>query len=425
MRAAWAVALLAACGGRTGVRLGGASDTADADGSMLGPAAEPVVDGGHAGSVEVCDGIDNDGNGAVDEGCCTVGPWESSVADAAGDVGAYAAMAIDLSDGLHAIYYDLGNQDLRYAVRPAGGAWTATTLDSDGDVGRFASIAVEGGRIHVTYRDSTRKELRYATRAPGGAWTFSTVAAGVDEVPETGAYTSIVARAGQVHIAYSGNTTGADPSFLRHAWLGPGGVWSSETVKTMGSYPSMVLDDASDPRWNTLDIAYTFELRDDSGDVTGTGLSHAAELIGGGGGWMNEVILEHRKVVTTSMALGSGGLHVAYYDADANDLGYATPAARGEWETTVIEASPDNVGYHPSLALDHAGGEHVTYYDAVGRNLRYAYRAPRAGTWQLADVDTHGWVGLYSGLVIDSGDVPHVVYYDVSNHALRYATCRR
>ncbi len=111
------------------------------------------------------------------------------------------AVAVDASDVLHMVYYDLAQGDLIYGTRPPllGGAWNFTPLDQAGDVGKAPSIAIDAlGRPHVSYYDATNQDLRYAA-LDGGSWQRQTV----DSFGNVGTASSIAVNpAGLPLIAY-------------------------------------------------------------------------------------------------------------------------------------------------------------------------------------------------------------------------------
>jgi hypothetical protein len=98
-------------------------------------------------------------------------PREIVETQADGNVGWSASLAVDDRGEQHIVYFDKGNGDLRYAHRAAAtGAWEKTTLDAPGtppDLGRYAAMVVDRSRIlHAVYYDPRSADLQYARRCP-------------------------------------------------------------------------------------------------------------------------------------------------------------------------------------------------------------------------------------------------------------------
>lgn len=136
-------------------------------------------------------------------------------------VGAYTSIAVDSLGRPHIAYYDITNQDLRYAYWDGewgvSGTWNISVIDSVGDVGRFASLAIHraDNTRHVCYYDMTNGDLKYATATDTGVWEIQVVdgAVGTDgdsiDEGDVGMYCSIdLNAAGQPAISYYDNSRG-------------------------------------------------------------------------------------------------------------------------------------------------------------------------------------------------------------------------
>jgi hypothetical protein len=67
---------------------------------------------------------------------------------------------------VHIAYYDLSNQDLKYATN-AYGSWEAYTLDSTGNVGRGPALLVGANKwVYISYVDVTNNNLKLVTIIP-------------------------------------------------------------------------------------------------------------------------------------------------------------------------------------------------------------------------------------------------------------------
>lgn len=130
-----------------------------------------------------------------------------------------------------------------------------------------------------------------------------------------------------------------------------------------------------------------------------------------------------------SLAVRDDKLHVAYYDATASILRYATDASGG-WRRYSVGAIAGS-GQYSSIAVDHQGRIHISFYadpDESTRGRLY-YAVGNAGTWDVTLIEEGQFagdqVGEYSAIALDSNDHAHVSYYGygdaVSNFSLRYA----
>jgi hypothetical protein len=109
------------------------------------------------------------------------GAWESAVIKTMSDSGFTAASGVSIVAGrdgtLHVAYSDfvVGDEDLRYLYRPAGGSWTTSTIidNSTTAIGGFPELSIDPfDRLHVAYRTTgVTPTLRYATK-PSGTTTW-------------------------------------------------------------------------------------------------------------------------------------------------------------------------------------------------------------------------------------------------------------
>jgi hypothetical protein len=118
----------------------------------------------------ICD-LSESANGNCDQSV----DWTTVAVDSAGAVGEYTSIAVDANGNLTISYYDITNEDLRFAIcdlsESANGNcdqsvdWTTTvTVDSAGRVGYYTSIAVDAnGNPMISYLDGTNGDLKFAT----------------------------------------------------------------------------------------------------------------------------------------------------------------------------------------------------------------------------------------------------------------------
>jgi hypothetical protein len=97
---------------------------------------------------------------------------------------------------------------------------------------------------------------------------------------------------------------------------------------------------------------------------------------------------------------------------------HATPIEH-EWTVETVQKS--EVGYWTSIALDSSDTPHISYYDAEAEDLKYATPSGDLYNWAIDRVDYVGDIGMYTSIVIDSTDTPHISYHDHSGYDLRHA----
>jgi hypothetical protein len=143
--------------------------------------------------------------------------WLSETVDAAGDVGSYSSLALELTSPYtpHIAYFDRTNEDLRHAWWTPWG-WLTETVDSEGAVGLYASLALEPTppyTSHIAYSEDTNGDVRHAWWTPSG-WLTETVTGEGEE----GWHVSLALQPVPPyvpHIAYGDANNGN----LKHAWL--------------------------------------------------------------------------------------------------------------------------------------------------------------------------------------------------------------
>jgi hypothetical protein len=94
------------------------------------------------------------------------GGWKVTPLDSAGDLGRYAALALDAGDHVHIAYYDYSKGNLKHATNRSGG-WVFTVADAGPGVGGAASLALDaGGTAHISYLAVAGQRVKYVALCP-------------------------------------------------------------------------------------------------------------------------------------------------------------------------------------------------------------------------------------------------------------------
>jgi len=163
-------------------------------------------------------------------------------ADDEGKVGQYTSIAMDSQDRPHISYWDLTNNDLKYAYYNGTG-WLNETVDSTGNVGYYTSLDLDSKDLpHISYYDDTNNKVKYAYH-DGNGWHIETV-----DSSEKQATSIAVDSNDRPHISYKW-------SGLKFA-LYDGNQWNKETVasgKEYGDHASIALDRHDNPHISYYD----------------------------------------------------------------------------------------------------------------------------------------------------------------------------
>jgi len=362
--------------------------------------------------------------------------------------------------------------DLTYNFAVLPSAWKIQTIDKTGGgsgAGAFPDLVTdEYGRDHISYYNAEEGQIKYAEGKEGtlgSAWVLHTIA------PSAGTYSTSIALDDSHQAAISFGNRFISGNLMFAKWQGKSAITEKVdggSAGDAGQYSSLAFDNTGKPRITYNDGQHYATLMEtrfdgkswtpfkvDTGGLTGdtgysssividkNGHSHIAYTNGksfanlmyatdASGSWVITTVDNGGSVIAStgfdpSIALDSRGFpHIAYYDASAQDLRYASWNGTG-WDTETVESLND-IGKHPSLAIDSRDQPHISYYDASYKELRYVvynttesrYLSP-LGDWHAITVDNTGDVGDYSSIALDGNDHPRIAYYDATNHALKYA----
>ena len=360
----------------------------------------------------------------AEEWSFTTRAWQAGTVDQLSGEGSAISLAVDGSGRLHAVYWDGAGEDLRYATCESECAtaanWTAITVDEDGNVGQSASLAIDpDGGLHVIYADIDNLDVRYATCTAACTTPASWTAATVDSVGNVTGFGSLTADdGGRLHAAYFDLTNFNLKYSTCEAECATPEAWTSALLGDLGpgAQKAVIAVDGTGrvhtawPRAFNTTLAYA---------TCGAGCTTAAN-------W-SEITVDEGAGSTPSMALdGSNGVHLSYYDNSNGDLTYATCAAQcgtvTNWSSLSVD-QPGNVGLYTSLARDGYGRLHVVYRDLDNDDLKYATCAgvcTAAASWRSVAVDQAGDVGTWASAALDGSGRLHVVYRGETDVDLRY-----
>ncbi len=306
------------------------------------------------------------------------------IVDATADVGLYSSARMNPQNGLPSIsYYDLSNGDLKYASLRPNGEWVLETVDDTGDVGthtvlRFSSI----GEPHIAYYDETNLRPKYAY-FNGAEWVKTTI----DYPREGGKF---------IGMDLDLNDT-ARLSFIAGANFN---LEYALYVPTSGINETQVF---------TLDNGTQTNGR--GGNVNQKTNLH-----------LREVQSDQFPVITYYQA-SLGLLQIAFFDPTHPSRFLGGPQA--DWVFRVIdgsEATDIDVGLWSSSYLEDNNKLHIAYYDANREDLKYAWTDLSTDELIVETVDTEGVVGQGSSMIVDANGIPTIAYYDATNNDLKLAT---
>lgn len=282
--------------------------------------------------------------------------WSISIVDS-GSI--FCSMCCDSSDVIHIAYYSNGK--LKYAKK-LNNFWHIETVDT-GSVGQYNSIAVDSfGNVHISYYDLGNQDLKYA-KHNGVSWSTYTV----DSSGNVGTYSSLVVdSSGNVHISYCDLNYLLQTYLLKYAKY-DGISWTTSTLTTqeeaVAGYSPIAVDSLNRP-W----IAY---FDDKSHRLNCINWIE----VGSFKGWRRETI--ERDIVSCgdiSIKLDSDGWPcVSYFTQDG--LKYAKKISGG-WFIQFVEQSSNLVLGDNSLVIDKSNIPHISYFDPQRNCLKYAKWRP-------------------------------------------------
>jgi hypothetical protein len=381
-------------------------------------------------------------------GCTTASNWDDVSVDTTGNVGSYTSIAIDSNDVVHISYYDLSNNDLKYATCSSGcttvSNWNVVIVDPGYGVGPYTSIAIDSNdALHISYRDYFLRDLKYATCSSGCTSASNWDDIYVDTTGDVGRYTSIAIDSNDaVHISYYDQTN----SGLKYAVLD-----SSSNI--YGYSISPALPAGLDINLNTGEISgtptaisanttYTITARNSGGVNTTTitievvdqvpTLSYSPENLTLTKGQSN-TDLPLNATLTGSGTITSWAISPALPSGlsfgTSNGTIWGTPTSLMSLKTFTIWAnnSGGSVNATVNITVNDEAPD-ISYnpdWFVLTNNTAMSPTATptnAGGAIPSTVIDSTGDVGEYSSIVIDSYGFKHISYFDATNTKLKYAT---
>jgi len=122
-----------------------------------------------------------------------------------------------------------------------------------------------------------------------------------------------------------------------------------------------------------------------------------------------------------ALAIGTGRMGIAYYDADRGQLKYAEKSvcSSGKWTEPVVVDDTGDVGRFVSLCMDSSDSPRVSYHDRTEGDLKYGERT--SGGWVVQTVVSPGMTGMHTSLALDQDGQPWISFYDYDLQRLMLA----
>jgi hypothetical protein len=302
---------------------------------------------------------------------------------------------------------------------PASGDWLFDVIEFDtvtggegegegGSIKQDASLAIDsGGYAHVAFvtEGELVEELVYVLY-DGTEWLSSTV------IGDASNPSLVLNSADQAHVSFTGGITGG----LGHGFRGLSGLWTVTEVDAAvsgvrpGAFSSLALDLFENPviSSQTLNIGSPVGAELRLATFSGAWSNARIDPGTGSGGESLDPLADTGWYTSLALDDVSGLARVSYYDADSDDLRFATQTGATNWSFEIVDSTGD-VGLFSSLSLDSGGDAHIGYYAATAGEVRHA--AWNGTGWDIETVAT----GILSSpehlvLSIDGLDQAHVTY---------------
>lgn len=333
-------------------------------------------------------------------------------------------------DRTHMVYYDTSTSDLVYAIEQEDGSWTTEIVDAAGDVGNYCDLfldlrteivdeeEVTGLDIHVAYYDATNQNPKYAVRRhDGSGWEVETI----EDVTatENGMYTSIVVNPdGEPVIAFQSlDPASGSPNGLRQALCYPAPEGSSFDWTTIIIDTGRRFND-DDVLIETLDVGAYAEL-----DVGPTGRLHlvyradadnelyytTAARTRGAWGEPEQIASSTNGFFPNIVVDEFETPHVSYFqDRSTRERVWYITKNGSTWTSPDPISPRGGIGGRNDLRIDDEGNLHAVFYNMSTGRIGFSSRGP--SEWEATTVDLAAGLGGHVKLVLHEGLEPRVLY---------------
>ena len=360
-------------------------------------------------------------------------------------VGLYTTIALDENDRPYFAYRHASNRQLKVIFHQSE-AFEDRIAFLSTRIGEITSLAIDSKNgVHILYNNDAQDELRYAYWN-GSTWHLEVAQRAID----TGTDSSIVINTSDNPEAVFWGLPSTKYGFLKD------GSWQIEFIEAhdygdwTGWYPAIALDRQGRPAVSFYDTPandlkfgirkkdrWVTEVVDSEGDVGAftsltydrywrpviayVDLTHQdLKLAWKDTNQWHTMVLDHvgeGEIYPSLRCTPDNQLYLSYVSDSGKSLKIAHWDGN-EWSLGVLEQG-GQYSMKTSLALDKEGNPHLSFYDGAQKALKYASQVE--GEWTISRVNENGNMGMGSSLGIDSHGRAHISFQDVINQDLMYA----
>lgn len=267
------------------------------------------------------------------------------------------SMDLDADDNVHIGFYDQANTQIYYATNKSG-SFVAEVADTAGAVGSFNAIAVDqSGLPHLVYFDDTNDRLVHSYRDVSGTWSSP---AAIKTVANSSFAPSIAFDAdGKLHAIFTENPTVGNDN-LWYAIRTAAGSWG--TASQFGptaddtAYPmSMALDSDGNPG-----VVYN--------NVTDTALEYIKY---DGASWGSEEVIDGASQDSCGIAFDPSDSAHVFYENNTNN--FYTNRYGGTWQSAVTITSIGGLASTLAVLGIQVSNTYTVHIGTTSGTVQYGY----------------------------------------------------